>query len=526
MRTLCLVALALVLPGGAAPAEDAAAPKAGDVVLAADFEAADALGAWTGRAGDVRLDAGLRGGRAVRIESTDVAGGAHAAMALPAERLRGCRLLVSAMVKAENVSAKPQAWNGIKFMMPIEASGGGKSWPQAEIGVGTFDWRRAAWQAIVPPDATEVTLVLGLERVTGRVWFDDVRVTVRRPPVVAKPRPAGGPVHKGHDLPRLRGAMVSPNATADDLRTLGRTWKANLIRWQLTGFKPAVDTGDPVAYDAFLEAELKKLDAALPVCEEVGLRVVVDLHTAPGHWAEGEKNLFASAACQKRFVEIWEHIARRYKNAKAVWGYDLLNEPLENAAAEDTLDWQGLAEKAARAIRAIDADRTIIVEPAPWGGPEAIVNLRPIDVPNVVYSVHLYAPMRFTHQGVYETSQPPVRYPGEIEGKMWDKAAIEAALRPVIEFQKTYGVHVYIGEFGAIRWAPDSSACRYLKDCIDVFEAHGWDWTFHAFREWSGWSAEHSADRSDTAPAKEPTDRQQLFMGWFAKNVKPPRPGQ
>jgi len=42
---------------------------------------------------------------------------------------------------------------------------------------------------------------------------------------------------------------------------------------------------------------------------------------------------------------------------------------------------------------------------------------------------------------------------------------------------------MYIGEFSAIRWAPDGSAYRYLKDLIDVFEAHGWDWSYHAFRE-------------------------------------------
>lgn len=529
MRMFCLAFLAVLLTAAAARGEETPAPApspppappaVGAVVFEADFEAADALAAWPGRTGKVQLDAGPEGGRAVCIESTDAAGGAHVAIPLAVEPVRGCRLLVAAMVRAENVSAKPQDWNGIKFMMPLVA-GAAKTWPQADIGVGTFGWRRVVWQAIVPAGATEASLVLGLERVTGKVWFDDVRITVRRPPIVAKPRPAAGPVYRGHDLARLRGAMVSPSATADDLRTLGRVWKANLIRWQLTGFKPGIDTGDPAVYDAFLEGELKKLDAALPVCEEVGLMVVVDLHTGPGHWAEGEKNLFASAACQKRFVEIWEGIARRYKDAKAVWGYDLLNEPLENAAAEDTLDWQGLAEKAARAVRAIDPHRAIIVEPAPWGGPDAIRNLQPIDVPGVVYSVHMYAPFAFTHQGVFGDPPKPIAYPGEIEGKRWDKAALEAALAPVIEFQKTYGVHIFLGEFSAIRWAPDSSAQRYLSDCIDIFESHGWDWTYHAFREWSGWSAEHGSDRADAEPAKEPTDRQRLLMGWFAKNARP-----
>lgn len=82
-------------------------------------------------------------------------------------------------------------------------------------------------------------------------------------------------------------------------------------------------------------------------------------------------------------------------------------------------------------------------------------------------------------------------------------------------------MHIYIGEFSAIRWAPEGSAVRYLSDAIDLFEAHGWDWSYHAFREWSGWSVEHGADRNDTRPAAQPTDRQRLLQGWFARNAKP-----
>ena len=101
-----------------------------------------------------------------------------------------------------------------------------------------------------------------------------------------------------------------------------------------------------------------------------------------------------------------------------------------------------------------------------------------------------------------------------------NKASLEAALQPVIDFQRAYGVHIYIGEFSAIRWAPGDSAARYLSDLIDIFEAHGWDWSYHAFREWSGWSVEHGADPKDRKPAPEPTDRQRLLMRWFGRNQK------
>ena len=56
---------------------------------------------------------------------------------------------------------------------------------------------------------------------------------------------------------------------------------------------------------------------------------------------------------------------------------------------------------------------------------------------------------------------------------------------------------------------------------IDVFEEHGWDWSYHAFREWNGWSVEHGEDKADEAVAKVETERAKLLRGWFAKNAKP-----
>ena len=92
--------------------------------------------------------------------------------------------------------------------------------------------------------------------------------------------------------------------------------------------------------------------------------------------------------------------------------------------------------------------------------------------------------------------------------------------------QTKYRAHIYVGELSAIRWAPDNSAHSYLRDCIDIFEEYDWDWTYHAFREWSGWSVEHGEDPKNNQPAAEPTDRQKLLMGWLAKNRKPEGVGE
>lgn len=48
--------------------------------------------------------------------------------------------------------------------------------------------------------------------------------------------------------------------------------------------------------------------------------------------------------------------------------------------------------------------------------------------------------------------------------------------------------------FGELSFAWAEGAGEYLTDCISLFEEYGWNWSYHAFREWSGWSVEHVCD--------------------------------
>jgi hypothetical protein len=447
-------------------------------------------------------------------------------------------VFVSAMVRWENVTGNVEPWNGIRFLMRIVA-GGKTSFPAARIGLGTSDWKRAVFYVRIPSDATEVTLGCGLQSVTGKAWFDDIKVIVDRPPVIAPPRPKGGPAFTGHTVPRLRG--VNPASKIDEaaLRLLGEQWKANLIRWALiiTG-PPNSPSLDVDAYGPWLDAEIKDLDAILPLCEKYGILVLINLMSPPGGvigpagYAGSDNGLFTDPRCQAKFVEVWERLARRYRDAPAVWGYELANEPVEPApekrleAMEQGLaDWQELAGRAAKAIRRVDAKKAIIIDSGQWANPAALADFQPLDVPGIVYSVHMYLPGPFTRQGSGAAPDKggEYRYPGaRIWDIVWDKAQLEAALKPAMDFQQKYNVHIFIGEFGAVRWAPDHSAYRYLKDLIDIFEAHNWDWTYYAFRgHWNGYSVEHSEDRNDNTPAAQPTDRQKLLMEWFSRNERP-----
>jgi len=165
----------------------------------------------------------------------------------------------------------------------------------------------------------------------------------------------------------------------------------------------------------------------------------------------------------------------------------------------------------------VDPERTLIIEPNSWGNPKAFATFEPLDLPRVVYSFHFYEPMKFTHQGI-QGQTGSVTYPGLINNQQWDKATLERAMAPAIEFARKYRVQMYVGEFSAIRTAPGDSAAKYLADVIDIFERYGFDWSYHAYREWQGWSLEHEGPLDQPVPAKTPTDRLKVVDNWFAKN--------
>jgi endoglucanase len=520
----CLLPALAWLVAGATGAQEAATPKPGDVVFETTFDAPEEQQAWS-EAPFAKWEAGYEGtpSLCIAVPADQAAGGHMVRMLLDLTRYRGCRLLLECMAKAEEVSKPPQTYLGVKFMLHYESASAGPFWHNQNDVYGTFDWRKLSFGAPIAADATGGEINLGLQDSSGTVWFDAIKVTVFKGPLPKRPEPPVNPppAFKGHDVPRLRGVM-SPNVFRDeDLRVLGMEWKANVIRWQITRNWGRVGTDrDVEEYDQWFNGKLDDLDKALEACRRYGIKVVVDVHWPPGgRYQNRDLAIFNEPLYQDHWVALWEKIARRYKGNPAVWGYDLVNEPVQNLPSPPGVaDYLAGQVRVAKAIRAIDPEVPIFIEAGEWDSANGFRELEPVDVPNVIYQVHMYVPGEFTHQGV-NNSRTGVVYPGKIGNTMWDKEQLRKVLAPVREFQLAYNVHIYCGEFSAIRWAP--GAADYLRDCIELFEEYGWDWTYHAYREWDGWSVEHGSDPNDHQPTAQPTDRKLLLLSWFAKNEKP-----
>jgi len=296
-----------------------------------------------------------------------------------------------------------------------------------------------------------------------------------------------------HRDTNLRGVMSpSRKMTVDDFDTLS-VWGAKLIRYQLTKnfFQKGPDKGGFPAYSRWLDGKLDHLlTLVIPECRKRGMKVVVDLHEPYGG---REPNMDWSIYFNREYLDLyfdcWRKIATRVRgNEDVVYGYDLLNEPLQSRPAT-TLDYLQTQEAVAKIVRAIDPNTPIIVESNDWDSPEAFAELKPIGVDNVIYETHMYRPQAFTHQGVMaaDRAYEKTKWPDQTKG--WNRDYIRNRLAAVRAFERKYGAKIYVGEFSAIAWG--EGAANYIADCIAVFAEYGWDWTYHAFRESNCWSVEH-----------------------------------
>jgi hypothetical protein len=461
------------------------------------------------------LDSGRTALQATRADSSSATYLVHT---FQTDSVAGGVYRISASSRAFGLTRKPARFNGVKAMLSVRRADGSTihpqlSWPDT---LPTYGWTRSTMVVAIPENTTKADIALGLELVAGTVLFDSLRMerigSVAMPPPrdpsLAIPRPFGF---------RARGAMANVPLDSASIAIFGSDWKGNVLRWQMNGGSGVDSALLRPDYDALLEREFARIDQALPACRAHGIGLILDMH----QMASG---LFLGAAAQERLITAWSRIAQRYKDHESVIGYDLANEPPEGQWREGALLWNELADTLCRTIRAIDPFKPIVVEPV-LSDLERFAQLRPIgsdrgwDLANIVYSFHFYLPYSLTHQGI-GPAHPPLGavYPGTIDGTLYDSTRLHQAMRPAIAYQDKYRVPIYVGEFSCIRWAPQGSAHRWLRDATSIFEHEGWDWTYHAYREYHGWSVEHSDSMTDLRGGQD-TDRKALLLGLFQRNA-------
>jgi len=295
---------------------------------------------------------------------------------------------------------------------------------------------------------------------------------------------------------KIRGFMVGD--FSDETATNMLAWGANGVRLQYGCNHFYVQAGKD--WEKGRKNMVDTMERNVQLARKHGLRVVIDLH---GAFYDGKAaNRWFDPQFEKDLIGLWKDIATRLQPyPDTVWGYDLLNEPLDwDQMPRPPQQWRRFAEQILKTIRAIDKGVWIIYEPGPGGLAGGFADLVPLPDYKVIYSSHYYSPHTLTHQGIADISKTDlekakmrigIAYPGVIDGVYWDKKEIERNLKVVDDFLAKYPFPHLLGEFSIIRWAPPGSGKAYLQDVLECAEARNWSWTYHAFAEYDGWSLEY-----------------------------------
>jgi endoglucanase len=250
---------------------------------------------------------------------------------------------------------------------------------------------------------------------------------------------------------------------------------------------------------------LKRIDWVIDQALSNDLAVIIDMH----HYVP---MMAAPKVHGDRLVGLWRQIALRYRGMPPAVVYEILNEPTDKLTADI---WNPILARAIAEIRAIDPDRTLIVEGAHWASAKDLRDT--LQVPagdkNLVASFHMYAPMFFTHQGFswmpshYDTRG--VTFPGPPPQPVTPSSAANqfpeshefftrynsepaatnpggpAAIIEQMEMAKTFadrtGLRIYLGEFGAGVNADVASRARWTRTARDEAEKRGFGWGYWDF---------------------------------------------
>lgn len=249
----------------------------------------------------------------------------------------------------------------------------------------------------------------------------------------------------------------------------------NLVRIPLN-YRRFEDDCNPGIYR---EDGFRPLDRLMEWCKNSGIAVLLDLHavqggqntTPPSDNTTGYALLWVVKDFQDRCIALWEALAERYRDHPALFGYNLLNEPITNQdsylpVAAQTQAMNSLCRKICAAIRKIDPLAPIVMEGnvRPSGG------IKTLDAdlfadPNTLATYHSYP--------LFNSSILPGLNAGTEEGlcgEGMEPGALETSLRESIQEEVAYAAKInrpmLLGEFGLFN--PSSPAFAEFSSLPDV----------------------------------------------------------
>ncbi|MDD7517736.1 glycoside hydrolase family 5 protein [Ruminococcus flavefaciens] len=216
------------------------------------------------------------------------------------------------------------------------------------------------------------------------------------------------------------------------------------------------------------------LDKAVEYSKKYSLNLILDLHKTAGfsfdYYSENESGFFDSPEYQERFYLLWEKVAKRYGSMTEMVAFELLNEVTD---ASFINKWNWIVKNCIRRIRKIAPDVLILVGSYHNNSADTVQFLDAPYDENVIYNMHCYEPLKFTHQGAYWTDAIIPEERMSFEDSEACEEYFENLFSTAIAKAEQFGSGLYCGEYGCIDVVSPEDTVKWYKTINSVFEKHG-----------------------------------------------------
>jgi len=266
-------------------------------------------------------------------------------------------------------------------------------------------------------------------------------------------------------------------------------------------------------YDAS-SAVWSQLERTLTEAKRLNLKVIVDLHP---QYNTQRLALTGDPQYPALLTKLAQMLPKYGLNNVAL---ELMNEPISPVgdSCEPSFDWNAFQQKFYSAARAGSKTLTLIATGKCWGGINGLLELKPLQLvgqlggvqdKNVIYSLHDYDPMFFTHQSAswsgwqlaYSRGVPyPItpermnaalpgilynvpnkRLRAELQGQLealgtqgFNKATLQKELARASDWGKKNNARLLLGEFGAlVNVTPPQDRVQWIRDMRESAQALG-----------------------------------------------------
>lgn len=250
---------------------------------------------------------------------------------------------------------------------------------------------------------------------------------------------------------------------------------------------------------SFREDGFVYIKKAAEWCEKYNLNMVLDLHKTCGYSfdaAEGEHGFFENTMYQEMFYSLWEKFAEIFGSNSRI-AFELLNEVVEKEYGNK---WNEIAVECIRRIRKI-APKTSLLVGGYWNNSVlAVKNLPVFRDENIIYNIHCYEPMVFTHQGAGWIDGMPEDFrcslkdtlrslrrkceeitPGLLAGfdGVWDSGDcinenyFIHILKEASDIASSRNTRLYCGEYGVTEYASGEERKEWMRCINKAFDYYG-----------------------------------------------------